>query len=136
MPQYLSTVLIFAGAAVAEIAGCFAFWAWIRQGQSALWLLPGVASLIAFAWLLTLAPSDHAGRAYAAYGGIYIVASLLWLWLAEGRRPDIWDFFWLGAGIDCRRHHPVCAARGLNTVMNAQAELPPAPGVRAGHWRR
>ncbi len=92
MPQYLSTVLIFAGAAVAEIAGCFAFWAWIRQGQSALWLLPGVASLIAFAWLLTLAPSDHAGRAYAAYGGIYIVASLLWLWLAEGRRLDIWDF--------------------------------------------
>lgn len=92
MPQYVSTVLIFAGAAVAEIAGCFAFWAWIRQGQPAWWLLPGVASLIAFAWLLTLAPSDHAGRAYAAYGGIYIVASLLWLWLAEGRRPDIWDF--------------------------------------------
>jgi small multidrug resistance family-3 protein len=50
-----------------------------------------VASLIAFASLLTLAPSDYAGRAYAAYGGVYIVASLLWLWMAEGRRPDIWD---------------------------------------------
>ena len=46
---------------------------------------------VLFAYLLTLAPSDHAGRAYAAYGGVYIVASLLWLWLAEGRRPDVWD---------------------------------------------
>ncbi len=91
MPVFATTVLIYAGAAVAEIAGCFAFWAWIRNGQSPWWLLPGVVSLVAFAWLLTLAPSDHAGRAYAAYGGVYIVASLLWLWLAEGRRPDIWD---------------------------------------------
>ena len=62
-----------------------------RQGRSVLWLIPGVASLMLFAWLLTLAPSAHAGRAYAAYGGIYIVASLHWLWLAEGRRPDVWD---------------------------------------------
>ena len=49
------------------------------------WVAPGVVSLIAFAWLLTLVPSEHAGRAYAAYGGIYIAASLLWLWLAEER---------------------------------------------------
>ena len=47
--------------------------------------------LVIFAWLLTLAPSAYAGRAYAAYGGIYIVASIGWLWLAEGRRPDVWD---------------------------------------------
>ena len=85
------TFSVFAAAAVAEIAGCFAFWAWLRQGRSMLWLAPGVVSLMLFAYLLTLAPSDHAGRAYAAYGGVYIVASLLWLWLAEGRRPDIWD---------------------------------------------
>lgn len=91
MPVYLTTVLIYAGAAIAEIAGCFAFWAWLRNGHSIWWLIPGIGALIAFAWLLTLAPSDHAGRAYAAYGGIYIVASLLWLWLAEGRRPDLWD---------------------------------------------
>ena len=56
-----------------------------------LWLAPGVLSLMLFAYLLTLVPSDHAGRAYAPYGGIYIMASLLWLWLAEGRRPDAWD---------------------------------------------
>ncbi len=91
MAVYFTTVLVYAGAAITEIAGCFAFWAWLRNGHSIWWLIPGVASLIVFAWLLTLAPSDHAGRAYAAYGGIYVVASLLWLWLAEGRRPDVWD---------------------------------------------
>ncbi len=83
--------LIYAGAALAEIAGCFAFWAWLRLGKSVFWLAPGMLSLALFAYLLTLVPSDVAGRAYAAYGGIYIAASLLWLWLAEGHRPDHFD---------------------------------------------
>lgn len=83
--------LIYAAAALAEIAGCFAFWAWLRMGKSMAWLLPGVASLAVFAWLLTLVPTDAAGRAYAAYGGIYIVASLVWLWSVEGQIPDRWD---------------------------------------------
>src|SRR6218665_2944101 len=91
MPVQLTSLLIFGGAAVAEIAGCFAFWAWLRNGHSVWWLLPGMGALALFAWMLTLAPAEHAGRAYAAYGGIYIAASLLWLWLAEGRRPDVWD---------------------------------------------
>jgi len=74
-----------------------AVWAWLRQGHSPLGLVPGLAALIAFAWLLTLAPAEHAGRAFAAYGGVYIAASLLWLWLAEGRAPDRWDL--LGCGL-------------------------------------
>lgn len=91
MPVPLSTVLIYGAAALAEIAGCFAFWAWLRLDRNALWVLLGMAALAAFAWLLTLAPAEHAGRAYAAYGGIYILASLLWLWAVEGRIPDRWD---------------------------------------------
>lgn len=87
----MTTIAIFTLTALCEIAGCFAFWAWARQGASALWLGPGLAALIAFAWLLTQIDSDYAGRAYAAYGGIYIVASLLWLWIFEGTRPDRWD---------------------------------------------
>ncbi|MBD9648641.1 YnfA family protein [Ensifer sp. NPDC090286] len=87
MPAYL----IYALAALAEIAGCFAFWAWLKLDKSALWLAPGMVSLALFAWLLTLIDSEAAGRAYAAYGGVYIAASLLWLWLAEGVRPDRWD---------------------------------------------
>lgn len=87
----MRTALAFVGAAIAEIGGCFAFWAWLRLGKSMWWLAPGVASLLLFAYLLTLVESEAAGRAYATYGGIYIVASVLWLWLAEGFRPDRWD---------------------------------------------
>ncbi len=97
MPVFASTALIYAGAALAEIVGCFAFWAWLRQGQSPVWLAAGIPALLLFAWLLTLAPADHAGRAYAAYGGVYIVASLVWLWAAEGTVPDFWDL--LGGGL-------------------------------------
>ncbi len=82
---------IYAAAAVAEISGCFAFWAWLRLGRSALWVLPGVAALVIFAFLLTRIDTLFAGRAYAAYGGVYIAASLAWLWAVEGARPDRWD---------------------------------------------
>ncbi len=85
------TYPLFVAAAVAEIAGCFAFWAWWRLDKSVLWLAPGIGSLVVFAWLLTLADTDAAGRAFAAYGGIYIVASLIWLWAVEGVRPDRFD---------------------------------------------
>jgi small multidrug resistance family-3 protein len=49
-------------------------------------------SLGLFAWLLTLAPGDAAGRAFAAYGGVYVAASLGWLIAVEGLRPSAWDF--------------------------------------------
>ena len=91
------TLLAFIGAAIAEIAGCFAFWAWLRLDRSPLWLLPGIASLCLFAYLLTLAEAEHAGRTYAAYGGIYILSALTWLWAAEGAKPNRWDV--LGVGI-------------------------------------
>ena len=87
----MKTLLAYVGAAAAEIAGCFAFWAWLRLDKPAWWLLPGLASLAVFDWLLTLVDSAAAGRTYAAYGGIYIVASLAWLWGVEGLRPDRWD---------------------------------------------
>lgn len=91
------TFAIFVLAALAEIAGCFSFWAWWRLGKSVLWLVPGMLSLALFAFLLTFAESDAAGRTYAAYGGIYIGASLFWLWAAEGVRPDRFDL--IGAAV-------------------------------------
>jgi small multidrug resistance family-3 protein len=87
----ISAFAVYALAALAEIAGCFAFWAWMKLDKPIWWLLPGLASLALFAWLLTLIETAAAGRAYAAYGGIYIAASLAWLWLVEGVRPDRWD---------------------------------------------
>lgn len=85
------TPFVYLGAALAEIAGCFAFWAWLKLDKSIWWLIPGMGALALFAWLLTLVEAEHAGRAFAAYGGVYIAASLAWLWLAEGARPDRWD---------------------------------------------
>ena len=91
------TALFYILAAVAEITGCFAFWAWLRLGKSVWWTVPGVIALIVFAVLLTRIPTDAAGRAFAAYGGVYIAASLGWLWLVEQRTPDRWDL--IGAGV-------------------------------------
>ena len=99
-------------AAFAEIAGRYAVWMWWRLGRSALWLLPGGASLLLFGWLLAQVDLAFAGRAYAAYGGVYILSSLLWLWAVEGRMPDRFDL--LGAAI--------CLAG------SAMILLPPRPG--------
>lgn len=93
----MHTVFLYFAAAFAEIAGCFAVWAWWRLDKSALWLVPGAASLALFAWLLALSPAETAGRAYAVYGGVYIAASLIWLRLVEGQSADRWDL--AGAGL-------------------------------------
>jgi small multidrug resistance family-3 protein len=85
------TAFAYIGAALAEIAGCFAFWAWLRLDKSVWWLVPGMAALALFAYLLTLVEAEHAGRTYAAYGGVYITAAIGWLWFIEGTKPDRWD---------------------------------------------
>jgi small multidrug resistance family-3 protein len=87
----MMTYGLYALAALTEIGGCFAFWAFMRMGRPIWWLAPGMLSLALFAWLLALVPSEAASRTFAAYGGIYIAASILWLWLVEGRTPDRWD---------------------------------------------
>ena len=87
----VKTAIVYVAAAALEIAGCFAFWAWLRLDRPVWWLVPGIASLALFALALAQSPADAAGRAFAAYGGIYIVASLAWLWAVEGIRPDRWD---------------------------------------------
>jgi small multidrug resistance family-3 protein len=97
----LPSLGLYAGAA---FAGCFAFWAWLRLDRGPLWVLPGLVFLAIFAFLLTRIDLAFAGRAYATYGGIYIAASLGWLWAVEGQAPDRWDFLGavvciLGAGI-------------------------------------
>lgn len=100
----MHTILAYIAAALAEIAGCFAFWAWLKSGKSVLWVIPGIVSLIVFAWLLTRVDAAFAGRAYAAYGGVYIAASIFWLWVVERAVPDRWDLTGmaiclLGAGV-------------------------------------
>ncbi len=93
----IRSLAIYGTAALAEIGGCFSVWAVMRLSAPSWWLLPGFVSLAAFAYVLTLVEADAAGRAFAAYGGIYIAASLAWLRAVEGFAPDRWDL--IGAGV-------------------------------------
>jgi small multidrug resistance family-3 protein len=93
----MRSLLFFVLAAGLEIAGCYAFWTWLRAGRSAWVSLLGVISLIGFAICLTRVDAAYAGRAFAAYGGVYIASSILWLWGAERITPDRWDL--VGAAI-------------------------------------
>lgn len=94
--ELLRLSLLFAITAVAEIVGCYLPWLVLKQGKSALLLVPAALSLALFAWLLTLHPTA-AGRTYAAYGGMYIAVALLWLHFVDGVALTRWDV--LGAGI-------------------------------------
>jgi small multidrug resistance family-3 protein len=86
----LKTFTLFVVTAFAEIVGCYLPYVWLRKGGSAWLLIPALASLALFAWLLTLHPAAS-GRVYAAYGGVYIAVALVWLWKVDGVPITRWD---------------------------------------------
>lgn len=92
----LKIFLLFVVTALAEIIGCFLPYLWLRKGGSILLLIPAALSLALFVWLLTLHPAAS-GRVYAAYGGIYVVMALVWLYLVDHVKLSIYD--WIGAAI-------------------------------------
>jgi small multidrug resistance family-3 protein len=87
----MKTFLLYVVTAIAEIAGCYFPYRWLKEDGSPWLLIPGALSLALFAWLLTLHASA-AGRVYAAYGGVYISVAIAWLWAIERIRPSAWDF--------------------------------------------
>jgi small multidrug resistance family-3 protein len=93
----MQNIIFFTLSAFLEIAGCFALWVVVKQGKSAYWLVPGIISLVMFAFFLTKIDTNMAGRAFATYGGIYIASTIVWLYFAEGFMPDKGDI--MGAGI-------------------------------------
>lgn len=94
--RVLKTLLLLVVTALAEIIGCYLPFLWLRQGGSAWLLVPAALSLAGFAWLLTLHPTG-AGRTYAAYGGVYVTAAVVWMWAVEREPVTLWDL--LGAAI-------------------------------------
>ncbi|MDO9179245.1 MAG: YnfA family protein [Agitococcus sp.] len=94
--EFLKTTGLFFVTALTEILGCYLPWLWLRQ-QGSMWLLvPATLSLMAFVWLLTLHPAAS-GRVYAAYGGVYVVTALAWLYWVDGVKLSVWDM--VGAGL-------------------------------------
>jgi len=92
----IKTTLLFFVTALAEIIGCFLPYLWLRKGGSMWLLLPAVASLAVFVWLLTLHPAAS-GRVYAAYGGVYVATALVWLRVVDSVTLSLYD--WIGAGV-------------------------------------
>jgi small multidrug resistance family-3 protein len=92
----IKTTALFFATALAEIVGCYLPYLWLRQGKSIWLLIPAMASLALFVWLLTLHPAAS-GRVYAAYGGVYVVMALIWLRVVEG--VSLTAFDWIGAAI-------------------------------------
>ncbi|MEQ4706810.1 YnfA family protein [Providencia huaxiensis] len=80
--------------ALAEIAGCYFPYLWMKKQGGAWLLIPAALSLMLFVWLLTLHP-EASGRIYATYGGIYIVTALVWLKVVDGVPLTVTD--WVGA---------------------------------------
>ncbi len=94
--EIFRTFALFVLTALAEIIGCYLPYLWLKQDKSVWLLIPAAASLMLFAWLLTLHP-QAAGRIYAAYGGVYISVALMWLWAVDSIRPTVTD--WIGVSI-------------------------------------
>ena len=93
----LRSVALFLSAGFLEIAGGYMVWLWLREGRSGWLALLGGISLFLYGIVPVFQPA-HFGRVYAAYGGLFVVLSLLWGWWQEGQRPDVWD---VAGGLIC-----------------------------------
>ena len=93
----IRAVALFVAAGVAEIGGGYLVWRWLREGSS--WWIGclGALILVGYGVIPTLQRHSNFGRVYAAYGGVFVVMSLLWGWAIDSNRPDRYD--WIGATI-------------------------------------
>lgn len=95
-PTLFRSIALFIAAGVCEIGGGYLVWLWLRDGRAFLFGVLGGLVLFLYGVLPTFQPA-HFGRVYAAYGGVFVVLSLLWGWWVDGRAPDRFD--WIGAAI-------------------------------------
>jgi small multidrug resistance family-3 protein len=93
----LKSVLLFALAAVAEIGGAWLIWQAVREDKAWWWAGLGIVALGLYGFVAAFQPDAHFGRVLAAYGGVFIVGSLVWGMLLDGFRPDRWDL--IGAAV-------------------------------------
>jgi small multidrug resistance family-3 protein len=91
------SILLFVAAAVAEIGGAYLVWIGIKEDKGALVVLLGVLALGIYGAVAALQPDANFGRVLAAYGGVFIVGSLLWGVAFDGFRPDRFDL--VGAAV-------------------------------------
>ena len=93
----IRSIGLFAAAGLAEIGGGYLIWRWLREGAPLITGILGALILVGYGVIPTLQSASDFGRIYAAYGGVFVIMSLLWGWAIDGHRPDNYD--WLGAAI-------------------------------------
>jgi small multidrug resistance family-3 protein len=84
------SIMYFVAAGFCEICGGYLFWLWLREKQTPWYALAGAVLLVAYGFVPTLQPANF-GRVYAAYGGVFIVLSILWGWRIDKIIPDRFD---------------------------------------------
>jgi small multidrug resistance family-3 protein len=89
------SIALFIAAAVAEIGGAYLVWLGIKEHKGVAFVALGAMALVAYGVLAAFQPSNEFGRVLAAYGGVFIVGSLLWGVAFDGFQPDRGDI--LGA---------------------------------------
>lgn len=95
--EVIRSLGLFAFAAVAEIGGAYLVWLGIRSERGWPWVATGAIGLALYGVIATFQPETSFGRIFAAYGGVFIVGSMVWGMVFEGFRPDRWDL--LGGGL-------------------------------------
>lgn len=97
MTEVARALLVFAVAGLAEIGGGWLVWQWLREGRPWPLGLVGALVLVGYGVIPTFQVESNFGRVYAAYGGVFVVMSLLWGRLVDGFEPDRWDL--IGAAL-------------------------------------
>ncbi|MDA8210310.1 MAG: YnfA family protein [Clostridia bacterium] len=95
--RIIKSSLLFFLAGLAEIGGGYFVWIWLKDGASIIWGSLGGLILILYGVIPTLQQFPNFGRIYAAYGGVFVIMSILWGWWIDGIKPDFYD--WLGTFI-------------------------------------
>lgn len=94
MTGVLQSVVLFVIAGLCEIGGGYLVWLWLREGRGI--AVGALGGLVLFLYgVIPTFQRAHFGRVYAAYGGVFVIMSLLWGWRIDGQRPDAAD--WIGA---------------------------------------
>lgn len=89
------TIVLFLLAGLAEVGGGYLIWLWLREGKPFYWGLYGGIALALYGVIATFQSFPSFGRVYAAYGGVFIILSILWGWGVDKETPDLYD--WIGA---------------------------------------
>ena len=90
-------VILFICAGIAAISGGYLIWLWLREGKPFYWGILGGGALALYGVIAAFQAFPTSGRVYAAYGGVFIILSVLWGWGIDRKTPDLYD--WAGACI-------------------------------------